>query len=386
MLLEHDRVRMVDLPLPLSPDLDPLYLTGVVEKVDGDYYRVQNLIYRQFLVEYFVPGRVGRLLAMAGRWNLAIDYLEAGIEGGDEQSRADLLPAVINSIYASEDLAGAAHFLARGLSAFGIGEAQVYYAFPGEHHLRLIGKLGSLETGILGDGQEIPVQADLLEARAFRQAASLRGVERSSYVKRALPLIVPGRRPVGIVSLCEDLVGDRLIEQRERDQHLVGYLSQAARALNTVSTRRQELLLAGRMQASLLPESVPLVNGWQLAAYWRPARETSGDFYDFIEFPDGRIGLVLADVTDKGMGAALYMALSRTLLRTYATEYLMRPDMVLRMVNQRILADTHGGLFITLFYGVLDPANGMLVYCNAGHHPPFMVRAEPETSTDLLTR
>ncbi|MCK5314061.1 MAG: PP2C family protein-serine/threonine phosphatase, partial [Anaerolineales bacterium] len=195
-----------------------------------------------------------------------------------------------------------------------------------------------------------------------------------------------GRRPVGIVSMCEDLVGDRLIEQRERDQHLVGYLSQAARALNTVSTRRQELLLAGRMQASLLPESVPLVNGWQLAAYWRPARETSGDFYDFIEFPDGRIGLVLADVTDKGMGAALYMALSRTLLRTYATEYLMRPDMVLRMVNQRILADTHGGLFITLFYGVLDPANGMLVYCNAGHHPPFMVRAEPEASTDLLTR
>ena len=386
MLLEHDRVRMVDLPLPLSPDLDPLYLTGVVEKVDGDNYRVQNLIYRQFLVEYFVPGRVGRLLAMAGRWNLAIDYLEAGIKGGDEQSRADLLPAVINSIYASEDLAGAAHFLARGLSAFGIGEAQVYYAFPGEHHLRLIGKLGSPETGILGDGQEIPVQADLLEARAFRQAASLRGVERSSYVKRALPLIVPGRRPVGIVSMCEDLVGDRLIEQRERDQYLVGYLSQAARALNTVSTRRQELLLAGRMQASLLPESVPLINGWQLAAYWRPARETSGDFYDFIEFPDGRIGLVLADVTDKGMGAALYMALSRTLLRTYATEYLMRPDMVLRMVNQRILADTHGGLFITLFYGVLDPANGMLVYCNAGHHPPFMVRAELEASTDLLTR
>ena len=153
-----------------------------------------------------------------------------------------------------------------------------------------------------------------------------------------------------------------------------------------MSTRRQELLLAGRMQASLLPESVPLINGWQLAAYWRPARETSGDFYDFIEFPDGRIGLVLADVTDKGMGAALYMALSRTLLRTYATEYLMRPDMVLRMVNQRILADTHGGLFITLFYGVLDPANGMLVYCNAEHHPAFRVRAEPEASTDLLTR
>lgn len=386
LLLEHEQVRMVNLPLPLSPDLDPLYLTGVVEKVDGDYYRVQNLIYRKFLAAYFIPGRVGRLLAMAGRWNLAIDYLEAGIKEGDEQCRADLLPAVINSIYASEEMTGAAHFLARGLSAFGIEEALVYFAFPGDEHLRLIGKVSSPETFILPDVQAIPIKADLLESRAFRQSASLRGVEGDNFVRRAMPLIVPGRKPVGIVSIVDDLVGDRLIQQRERDQHIVGYLSQAARALYTVSTRRQELLLAGRMQASLLPESVPNVGGWQITAYWRPARETSGDFYDFIEFPDGRIGIVLADVTDKGMGAALFMALSRTLLRTYASEYSTRPDLVMQAANHRIHTDTHGGLFITVFYGVFDPKNGELVYCNAGHHPSYLIRAKGKVNTESLLR
>ncbi len=386
MLLEQERVRMVNLPLPLSPDLDPLYLTGVVEKVEGDYYRIQNFIYRKFLAGYFIPGRVGRLLAMAGRWNLAIDYLETGIESGDEQSRADLLPAVINSIYASEDMSRAAHFLARGLSAFGIGEALVYFAFPGEPHLRLIGKMGSGEANILSEDQVINIKADLLEARAFRQEVSLRGAERSNHVKRAIPLVVPGRRPVGIVSLVDDLFGDRLIEQRERDQNIVGYLSQASRALNTVVTRRQELLLAGRMQASLLPESVPVVDDWQLTAYWRPARETSGDFYDFIQFPDGRIGFVLADVTDKGMGAALFMALSRTLLRTYASEYSTRPDLVMQTANHRVLTDTHGGLFITVFYGVFNPVNGELTYCNAGHHPAYLIRAEGGVSEENLSR
>jgi sigma-B regulation protein RsbU (phosphoserine phosphatase) len=191
---------------------------------------------------------------------------------------------------------------------------------------------------------------------------------------------------VGIVSLNDDLVGERLIEHHERDQRLVGYLSQAARALNTVSTRRQELLLAGRMQASLLPETVPQVNGWQIAAYWRPAREISGDFYDFIEFPDGRIGLVLADVTDKGMGAALYMALSRTLLRTYASEYNKQPDLVMQAANHRVLTDTHGGLFITVFYGVFDPTTGDLTYCNAGHNPAYLLSARDGDSSITLPR
>ena len=226
--------------------------------------------------------------------------------------------------------------------------------------------------------------ADRLEARAYRQARALRGPEGGRHIWRAIPLPVPGQRPIGVVTLCDDLLADRSAKQRDRELELVGYLNQAARAIQTASTRRQELALAGRMQASLLPAALPEVTGWQMAAVLRPARETSGDFYDFIPLPGGRLGVVIADVTDKGMGAALYMALSRTLIRTYAADYLDRPDLALRAANERILADTDAGLFVTVFYGILDPMSGTLVYCNAGHHPPYLFVSDPEGKIEVL--
>lgn len=153
-----------------------------------------------------------------------------------------------------------------------------------------------------------------------------------------------------------------------------------------MGSRRQEMALAGRMQASLMPKSLPNTPGWQITATWKPTRETSGDFYDFIEFNDGHIGVILADVTDKGMGAALYMALSRTLLRTYADEFPDRPGLVMLAANQRMLADTHGGFFTTLFYGLLDPQSGILTYCNAGHPPPYRLASDKRQYPEALHR
>ncbi len=379
LLLAHGTVPRVELPLPLSPDVDPLYLTGVVERVEGDSYRLQNRIYGQFLAQHLQPGRVGHLLAMAGRWDSAIEYLEASIREGNEQSRIDLLPATINSMYAAEDIGQAARFLTRGLSAaFGVVDAKVWYAPPQEECLRLVGHLGPRGNGALRTVPDVPLAADRLESRAYRQASSLRGKEGGRHVWRAIPLLFPGRKPVGVVTVCDDLLDNRFVDQRERDLQLMGYLSQAARAIQVVSTRRRELMLAGRMQASLLPAAPPELAHWQLAATLRPARETSGDFYDFIPLPDGRLGAVIADVADKGMGAALYMALSRTLIRTYAAEYPSRPDLALNAANRRILADTDADLFVTVFYGILDPATGELTYCNAGHHPPYLFTAREE--------
>jgi sigma-B regulation protein RsbU (phosphoserine phosphatase) len=147
----------------------------------------------------------------------------------------------------------------------------------------------------------------------------------------------------------------------------------------------QELEQAGRIQSSFLPEEIPVIPGWEISAILQPARETSGDFYDFIQLPGNRLGVVVADVADKGIGAALYTT-CRTLIRTFAGEHPDKPELVLSKANNRILADTHGGLFITVFYAVLDPASGVMKYCNAGHNPPFVFSPEQAGTHRGLSR
>ena len=148
----------------------------------------------------------------------------------------------------------------------------------------------------------------------------------------------------------------------------------------------QELRLAGKIQASFLPNKFPPIAGWQLAVTLLPARETSGDYFDVIELEDGRLGILIADVADKGVGSALYMALSRTLIRTYAEEYDADPEVVFFAANNRLLKDARANLFITTFYGILDPSEGILTYCNAGHNPPFLIRETENETVESLTR
>jgi sigma-B regulation protein RsbU (phosphoserine phosphatase) len=149
-------------------------------------------------------------------------------------------------------------------------------------------------------------------------------------------------------------------------------------------TMRRELALAMDVQASFLPRELPDIPGWQLAVTLRPARETSGDFYDVSVLPNGWLGILVADVAGKGAAAALFMALSWSLIRTYAVEYPTQPELALRAANRRILTDTRTNRFVTVFYGILDPVTGRLVYCNAGHCPPLLFRARKSKGFQAL--
>jgi serine phosphatase RsbU (regulator of sigma subunit) len=135
----------------------------------------------------------------------------------------------------------------------------------------------------------------------------------------------------------------------------------------------QELAVAHSIQASFLPASIPQIPGWQLTATLEPARQIAGDFYDFINLPEGKLGFLIADVADKGLGSALYMALSNTLIRTFADEYHANPALVLKTANQHILRNARANLFVSVFFAVLDPATGLVRYANAGHDPPFLL-------------
>jgi predicted ester cyclase len=131
----------------------------------------------------------------------------------------------------------------------------------------------------------------------------------------------------------------------------------------------QELRVARRIQQSLLPEAIPELEGWRIAAYYGPAREVGGDFYDFLELEDGRLGLVVGDATGHGMPAALVMATTRGMLRA-VVQSLESPGEVLARVNEALVADIPPSTFVSCFYGVLDPKDGHLSYANAGHNLP----------------
>jgi serine phosphatase RsbU (regulator of sigma subunit) len=136
----------------------------------------------------------------------------------------------------------------------------------------------------------------------------------------------------------------------------------------------QELRVARLIQQTLLPKEVPEPPGWKVVAYYQPAREVGGDFYDFISLPDGRLGLVIGDVADKGVPSALVMATTRSILRG-AAQPSKSPGQVLERANEMLCPDIPANMFVTCLYAVLDPATGLLQYANAGHDLPYLRHA-----------
>ena len=204
---------------------------------------------------------------------------------------------------------------------------------------------------------------------------------RAAGVKICVPLVSQGEL-IGLLNL-----GPRRSEQdySADDRRLLATLAtQAAPALRVAQLAQQqqaearqreridqELRVARVIQQTLLPRQVPAIPGWNIVPFWQPARAVSGDFYDFILYPDGRLGIVIADVTDKGVPAALVMATTRSILRTRA-ERLESPGKVLAEVNDLLCPDIPPKMFVTCLYAVLDPATGAFKYANAGHNLPYL--------------
>src|SRR5215211_5061149 len=135
----------------------------------------------------------------------------------------------------------------------------------------------------------------------------------------------------------------------------------------------QELLVARRIQQASLPKEAPTLEDWQISPYYQPAREVGGDFYDFFELPNGRLGIVVGDATGKGVPAALVMASARSMLRAVA-QASNSPGDALRRVNHPLATDIPPNMFVTCFYAILDPKSGSLIYANAGHDLPYLRR------------
>jgi len=174
----------------------------------------------------------------------------------------------------------------------------------------------------------------------------------------ALPIIV-GEKLEGFVAIYHDLSEVKAIERELREKNL---------------KMERELALAGEIQASFLPKEIPTLPGWQISTELLPARETSGDFFNIRILNNSQVVFFIADVLDKGVGAALFMTLCWTLLQIFLNEYPSEPKRVFWEINNRILRDTTSTQFLTIFYGVLDPITGKVVYSNAGHCPPYLLK------------
>jgi serine phosphatase RsbU (regulator of sigma subunit)/anti-sigma regulatory factor (Ser/Thr protein kinase) len=208
---------------------------------------------------------------------------------------------------------------------------------------------------------------------------------RAAHVRAIVPLVAQGEL-IGALYL-----GPRLSDQdySADDRKLLTTLAaQAAPAIRVAQLVReqaveiqarerleQEMRVATLIQQQFLPRELPQLRDWQVAAYYGPARAVGGDFYDFIALPDGRIGIVVGDVTDKGVPAALIMARTQSVLRGEAPRSLS-PAKVLERANEILLPEMPPRMFVTCLYIILDPETGRVVFANAGHNLPYVRTAD----------
>lgn len=242
-----------------------------------------------------------------------------------------------------------------------------------------------LDDPLLAYFQSSPgvVQVDELKLTSPALAAM-----KAAGIQLAVPLVNQGQL-LGVLNL-----GARLSEQDYSSDdlrllnNLAGQAAPAVRVAQLVQQQQlearqrerleQELRVARIIQETLLPKQLPDLPGWRISAYWQPAQAVGGDFYDFIGLPGGKLGVVIGDVTDKGVPAALVMASTRSILRA-AVEHYTTPGQVLARVNNILCPDMPANMYVTCLYAIFDPGSGHFWFANAGHNLPSQRTAQGVT-------
>ena len=204
-----------------------------------------------------------------------------------------------------------------------------------------------------------------------------RFIVRATHDRRELMGVAPTGREVTYKALAiHRIVGGKIVEEWAEGSNISAVMEQRLEQERIERERiEQELRVARRIQQASLPKETPTLAGWQVSPFYQPAREVGGDFYDFFELEDGRVGVVVGDATGKGIPAALLAEATSNMLRAVAQALdSTSPGKVLERVNETLLARIPPNMFVTCFYAILEPESGSLTYANAGHDLPYLHR------------
>jgi PAS domain S-box-containing protein len=229
------------------------------------------------------------------------------------------------------------------------------------------------------DGEEISVELSLSPISPVHEVDASGG----RFVLAIIRDITDRKRMEDEIRELNEDLENRVAERTEQLKAAMAKQQQEAQERQRIE---QELRVARLIQQTLLPKSLPGLPGYDVAAYYQPAREVGGDFYDFFELDDGRLGLIVGDVSGKGVPAALVMAITRTMLRATYRLGSPAPGEILEEVNNVLYPEIPPNMFVTCLAALLDSRSGRLHYANAGHDLPYLRHAEDGVSEELRAR
>lgn len=235
-------------------------------------------------------------------------------------------------------------------------------------------------TPALAHGLRLPRSTQLLADHTgpFPADEVTSGPEAQLLKSLSCAMIVPlfhRNEPIGFISVGQKLSRDAF--EQEEIEFLAGVADGVANAIYNLRWRQQEQEFkeAQDIQEGLLPKEIPQIPGIEVAGNWRPARIVGGDYFDVLRFSDTRMAVCIADVSGKGISAALLMSNLQAVVRAFAAEH-VRPRDLMSKVNRLMCANIMPGRFVTVFYALLDTSQGKITFCNAGHNPPVLVHED----------